>query len=212
MTRSNLKASIPNHPPATPPCGLNPTATCRVKSETPHYVPTSGHAAGPCQWPETSGWRCQPKRFRAKPLSGRPHKGKATAPERREPMEPLESPPSAPHPRTDRAQPSPHRRPPARHTNGNGAKRGNGLVRINHALGPALRAAAHWRAAACDLERLEREHQRRRTAIIARQQRAGVQLAAFMTQTGANRRWLTSLLDLPEHAAVTTDKARHGDA
>ncbi len=35
MTRSNLKASIPNHPPATPPCGLNPTATCRVKSETP---------------------------------------------------------------------------------------------------------------------------------------------------------------------------------
>ncbi len=38
MTRSNLKASIPNHPPATPPCGLNPTATCRVKSETPHDV------------------------------------------------------------------------------------------------------------------------------------------------------------------------------
>ncbi len=35
MTRSNLKASIPNHPPATPPCGLNPTATCRAKSETP---------------------------------------------------------------------------------------------------------------------------------------------------------------------------------
>ncbi len=127
-------------------------------------------------------------------------------------MEPVESPPSAPNPRTERAQPSPQRRQPAHHTNGNGAKRRNGLVRINHALEPALRAAANWRAAASDLERLEREHHRRRTAIIARQQRASAQLAAFMTQTGANRRWLTSLLDLPEHATAMTDEARHAEA
>ena len=127
-------------------------------------------------------------------------------------MQPLQSPPPAPSPRGERAKPSPRRRQPAGHTNGSGAKRRNGLVRINHALEPALRAAAQWRAAACDLERLERDHQRRRAAIIARQQRAGAQLAAFMTQTGANRQWLTSLLDLPEHAAATTDKACHGNA
>ena len=123
-------------------------------------------------------------------------------------MEPLPSPPAP----SSRAAPSPRRRQPAGHTNGNGARRRNGLVRINHALEPALRAAAHWRSAACELERLEREHLRHRAAIIARQQRAGAQLAAFMTRTGANRRWLTELLDVPEHATVTIDKARHGDA
>ena len=127
-------------------------------------------------------------------------------------MEPLKSPPPDPVSMPKRAQPSTRRRQPAGRTNGSGAKRSHGLVRINHALEPALRAAAQWRAAACDLEQIEREHQRRRMAILARQQCAGEQLAAFMSETGANRRWLTSLLELPEQATLSTDKSRHGDA
>ena len=74
--------------------------------------------------------------------------------------------------------------------------------RINHALEPALRAAALWRDAAADLEQLDRDHRRRRATIVARQERAGALLASFMAATGANRQWLTALLNLPDHAGA----------
>jgi hypothetical protein len=36
LTPDPTPDNINNQPPATPPCGLKPTATCRAKSETAH--------------------------------------------------------------------------------------------------------------------------------------------------------------------------------
>lgn len=108
--------------------------------------------------------------------------------------------------------PSKRARPKLRHGSRGNAGPGNGLVRINHALEPASRAAEQWRHAQCELEQLDRAHRRRRAAIITRQQRAGAQLAAFMAKTGANRQWLTALLNLPEHAGLATEGVPDGNA
>ena len=97
-----------------------------------------------------------------------------------------------------------------RHRNRRNAGPGNGLIRVSHALEPALRAAKQWRDAACELERLDRAHQRRRAAIVARQQRASTSLAAFMANTGANREWLTGLLNLPDHAVIDAGGGHDG--
>ena len=108
---------------------------------------------------------------------------------------------------------SPRRpRPTSRPGAPSNGKATNGLVRINHALEPALRAAEQWRDAQSELEQLDRAHLRQRAAIITHQRRAGAQLAAFMAKTGANRQWLTALLNLPETAAIASEGADNGRA
>jgi hypothetical protein len=46
-TTETLDTITTNQPPATPTCGLNPPATCRAKSETPHPPRIRDRNCGP---------------------------------------------------------------------------------------------------------------------------------------------------------------------
>lgn len=86
-----------------------------------------------------------------------------------------------------------------------------GVVRLNRALEPASRAARCWRSATRDLVQLDRKYQRDRAHILQRRRRASEDLAAFMTKTGVDARWLRAQLALPDEA-TTTDQPTSGDS